>query len=384
MDLLIEASAPSVLAPPGGAASGAKASDGTAFGDVLQALLTALPGASAPAPSIAGAPEEDADPSIASELAEDGESSAPFDGAVLAAMALLLPGLVAPGLSEGGDSTATPPGPAGEDVTLSPGGAAPVASVTPPATAADPVEAAGPDTSAPGLEEGEPPPSGALPDGSSPGPDQTPPANQQSVVRLVGNAQPGTAEDADSVPVTSRPGDPSAVAQPVAGTQPASALPATTVVDSPAAPPPPLPIAPAAQVATAVVERVAEGGGEVRMRLDPPELGEILIRVSVEGGEVRVDVHADNAEAVRLLRDATPGLSTLLSDRGLGLVGVSVGQGDGGGQHHAFDQGSHPRRNDADAGPFAAILGIDPSAGSRQHNLIRATYNPDGAFMYRI
>lgn len=383
MDLLIEASAPGVLAPPGASAPGTKASDGTSFGDVLQGLLTALPGPSAPVPSLAGAPDYAA-PSTTSEPGEDGESPAEFDGAVFAAMALLLPGLVAPGFAESGDTTAAPSGPAGQDVTMTPDGEAPVAGVPPPVTEADPVEAAGPDSSAPGLEEGESPPSGAPPDGSSPGPDQTLPANQQSVVRLVGNAQPGTAEDADSVPVTSRPGDPSAVAQPAAGSQPASALPATTVVDSPAAPPPPLPIAPAAQVATAVVERVAEGGGEVRLRLDPPELGEILIRVSVEGGEVRVDVHADNAEAVRLLREATPGLSTLLGERGLGLVDVSVGQGDGGGQRHAFDEGSHPGRNDADAGSFAALLGIDPSAGSRQHNLVRATYNPDGAFMYRI
>jgi flagellar hook-length control protein FliK len=143
-------------------------------------------------------------------------------------------------------------------------------------------------------------------------------------------------------------------------------------------------LAPTEQAARAVIERVAEGGGEVRLRLDPPELGEILIHVTVDGDHVRVHVQADNPDAARLLRDSTPGLSSLLDDRGLGLVDVFVGHEDprrGSGQAAGSDAHRDAR---PEPGRFAGILGIEPAGPTTPYTQLRAVYNPDGAFDFRV
>jgi flagellar hook-length control protein FliK len=139
-----------------------------------------------------------------------------------------------------------------------------------------------------------------------------------------------------------------------------------------------------AQVAGAVIDRVVEGGGEARLRLDPPDLGEVLIHVRVEGGHVHVDVHADSPEAVQLLKDSTPNLSSLLGERGLGLADVSVDHRGRDGHQQPGAQDASGNRGRRDDGSFAALLGIDAGADTRQHNRIRAAYNPDGVFVYRV
>jgi len=227
------------------------------------------------------------------------------------------------------------------------------------------------------------------PDGGAP-----PDAGQQAeirVVRSVGNAEqgqhPGEGGNDDGPPPGMLKNTPNASATGIAHAADNSVVgrlrgDVTTAPDV-AAPPQPAPAPPALeQVARAVIERVGQGGGEARIRLDPPDLGQVVIRVRIDGDHVRVEVRAERPEAMQLLRDHTVDLSSLLGGRGLDLSDVFVGMGRGGGQ--AFD-GDRPWQNGRGAdGEFAELLGIDGGDAVKQHIRLRETYNPDGAHVYRI
>lgn len=385
MDLLIEASVPGVPGLPIAASPGETAPQDSAFGELLQTLLGAGAAPQAEAPpseSIEALPV-----SVAIEEEAPSEDGAPQDGlvdALAAALALLSLGLV---------QLATPAvaGPDAPPATEEAATGAVASPTSPAAAQAAPVEASTVDVAAPAgetpsAEPGDPDAVVAESPGvAPPAPAETPPPLLQSVVRLVGNAEPASGDGADVKPAARDTSQPASVSQALGPqVQPQLAASSAAIADTPVAPAPLAPLPPVAQVAHAVIERVAEGGGDVRLRLDPPDLGEILIHVTVDGGDVRVDVHADNADAARLLRDATPNLSTLLGERGLGLADVSVGHGGRENNQQGFGQGSFNQSGNRDGGAFAALIGIDASAESRQFNRVRATYNPDGAFLYRI
>lgn len=382
MTLLIEASAAGIPGLPVATSPGEAAASGPPFGDLLSALLAPISGQLA----------EEPPPDIAANVSGEGEDAAaadqsPADAAGEALSAALA--LLSLGLAPAPPTIAmAAPQPTAEGDT---GAHLPAISALNPAADATAEVPAAPDQStaetmvtgvSPTDSAGTEPPDGQSPGGEPPGPTEAQPSIvQQSVVRIVGNAEstePGDTDVAAVGRVSDQPPAGMTLATPSAtlGTQPLA------TVDAPAAPAAPQPLPPTAQVAQAVIERVVEGGGEVRLRLDPPDLGEIVIRVTVDGGHVRVDVQADNAEAARLLREATPNLSTLLGDRGLGLADVSVGHGDR--EQQGFGEESFNHRGNRDDGSFAALMGIDSSAESRQYNRFRATYNPDGAFLYRV
>lgn len=136
------------------------------------------------------------------------------------------------------------------------------------------------------------------------------------------------------------------------------------------------------QVASAVIERMEQGGGEARIHLHPVELGEVTIRVHTEGDTVRVAIHAERREAMNLLRDHTQDLSTLLGERGLNLSDVNVGFGRGNGSQAWGDDRSPQNR--PVSGAFAAVMGTDKDVPIERHQRLRAAYNPDGAHFFRV
>lgn len=81
--------------------------------------------------------------------------------------------------------------------------------------------------------------------------------------------------------------------------------------------------------------RLADGGGEVRLRLHPPELGEIRLRLQTEGARLVVQAAVQHQETGQLLRQHSHLLQQALEQAGLQLAGfsVEVGQGWAGGQH---------------------------------------------------
>jgi hypothetical protein len=221
-------------------------------------------------------------------------------------------------------------------------------------------------------------------------PDQSPggngmPAIAASVVRPVGNAETDTAADNatpggqagdtlpdGAVPVLAATGNPPAPAPDGVTAAPAAAAAA------PAAPEPPID-----QVGRAVIEQVSEGGGEVHIRLDPPELGEVAIRVRIESHQVRVDIRVERPEALQLLRSAQLDLSSLLGERGLNLSDMFTTLDQGRSSWAGDPGGEDPATSSGDG--FAAVLGIDEvPAALNHHRKLQGAYNPDGAYLYRV
>lgn len=215
-------------------------------------------------------------------------------------------------------------------------------------------------------------------------------AGTNSVVRFAGNAEAGTAaggrgdRQGDHPPAGAIQQIAAGVATATVNSADAAAPAANTAPAAGAGPSVDLP--PAVQrVEQAVIDAAERGGGEARIRLDPPELGSMHIRVRIDGDQVHLHVEADRLAAASLLRDHTGSLSALLGDRGLNLADVYVGLGGGGSPGDTSGdapwQRGRPRPND---GEFAAILGIDTPAAASTHNRLRSAYNPDGAHSYRV
>jgi hypothetical protein len=210
-----------------------------------------------------------------------------------------------------------------------------------------------------------------------------------SVVRTVGNAQQSQADlpggshhdDGDAKPASEPQGgvSASAAAMPAPGSAPAPDAVATAApIPSADTTPPPA----VQQVARAVIEKLEQGGGEVRIRLDPPELGRVSIHVRIEGDRVQVTVQAERADAMNLLRQHSLDLSTLLGSRGLNLTDVNVGLG---GRQTPGGPGAETSNDtDSEDGQFAEMLGIDATPAVERHNRLQATYNPDGRHLYRV
>jgi hypothetical protein len=103
----------------------------------------------------------------------------------------------------------------------------------------------------------------------------------------------------------------------------------------PAAPPPV-----ARQVAAAVAQA---GSGDLEIRLDPPELGRVQIRLEAGEDGVRAVVLAERAETQELLRRNADQLARDLGAAGFARVSLDFAAG-----HEA------PRRGDRHAAVFAA------------------------------
>jgi flagellar hook-length control protein FliK len=211
--------------------------------------------------------------------------------------------------------------------------------------------------------------------------------NANSVVRFVGNAEKQGNNSGDKAKDT--PGQPKASVQGIAHAADASAVGQLRTAADPAAvsdvpkPAAPAPVTPPAveQVAHTVIEQVAQGGGEARIHLHPEELGDVTIQVHVDGDRIHIQVHAERADAMNLLRDHTADLSNLLGNRGLNLGDVYVGLGG----RQAADSQAHQQstNNRANAGEFASLMGMDSPAIERS-NKLRSAYNPDGALSYLV
>lgn len=204
---------------------------------------------------------------------------------------------------------------------------------------------------------------------------------EQSVVRPVGNAQASNG-DSEGNPEQSRPQFANNVVAAAHNASQTGGAAVAEVASAAGAEPAPQVMAPE-QVVEAVIERAEDGGGEVSIRLDPPELGEVLIRVTTDGDSVRVHIQAERPEAAQLLRNAASALESLLSERGLDLSDVFVGADDRGSEQQFGDQ-PRGRNEDESETSFSALLSAPPGAEVRQHNRIRSAYNPDGALLYRV
>jgi flagellar hook-length control protein FliK len=111
---------------------------------------------------------------------------------------------------------------------------------------------------------------------------------------------------------------------------------------------------------TAVAERVrwlVERGSEsAELRLDPPQLGSLGVRVRVEGDQASVLFTSGQAAVREALEAAIPRLRELFAEAGLQLGDVDVGSGDGseGGGPERFAAADRPSSVDGAPEPGGA------------------------------
>ncbi|MEO6042704.1 MAG: flagellar hook-length control protein FliK [Tepidiformaceae bacterium] len=214
-----------------------------------------------------------------------------------------------------------------------------------------------------------------------------------SVVRSAGNAEQKGQTDGHANPGASgeeKNPQPNASAQGIAHAAPNSAVgqlrvSETAVPDAPqvATTETPLPEA-VAHVGEAIVQKVELGGGEARLTLRPEALGEVVLHIRTDGDRVRVEIHAERAEAANLLRDHTQDLAQLLGQRGLNLTNVYVGLGGHGSNNQQDGLPAWARPREQADGSFASLMGIEEPSAADRSNRLRSVYNPDGAMSYRV
>ncbi|MCF8476840.1 MAG: flagellar hook-length control protein FliK [Pseudolabrys sp.] len=125
-----------------------------------------------------------------------------------------------------------------------------------------------------------------------------------------------------------------------------------------AAPPaPPSAAVPLAGVAIEITNKVSAGKNQFDIRLDPPELGRIHVRLNVDrDGNVITHMVADRTDTLDLLRRDTAGLERALQDAGLKTSGDSL-------QFSLRDQSADQQQNNG-GGNSAHLVVEDESAGT--------------------
>ncbi|GBD23439.1 hypothetical protein HRbin29_01105 [bacterium HR29] len=127
-------------------------------------------------------------------------------------------------------------------------------------------------------------------------------------------------------------------------------------------------------VVDAVVE-LDRQGSEARIQLDPPELGDVVIRIQRGADGLHIDVRVDRPETLQLFVAHRAAFEAQLGQRGLALAGLAIDLA-GNGTGRRSGQGHEPPIR-AD-GSFGALLGIESRPVSPLQRRARLAYNPDG------
>jgi len=119
-----------------------------------------------------------------------------------------------------------------------------------------------------------------------------------------------------------------------------------------------------------------DGSTEMRLRLDPPELGSVLMRLSLNNNKLDVQLEVDSPAVRQMVGDTLQRIKEILSDDGVDLEKFDIGlrrqpnQGAGGNGR----QGSSRREEGADSNATADDRVADPHADA----LRRATLSAAG------
>lgn len=88
-----------------------------------------------------------------------------------------------------------------------------------------------------------------------------------------------------------------------------------------------------------VMAMVNNGIGQAEIRLDPPELGHMMVRIQVQQDQTQVQFQVANPTARDLLEQATPRLRDMLMEQGLNLSDSQISYHDGGRGQQEQSQG---------------------------------------------
>ncbi|MFO1076351.1 MAG: flagellar hook-length control protein FliK [Planctomycetota bacterium] len=109
-----------------------------------------------------------------------------------------------------------------------------------------------------------------------------------------------------------------------------------------------------------ILFKISGENGEMRMRLEPPDLGELDLRMIVEdGNKLSLAIAAERPELAALIQRHVDELARTLQGSGLELVRADIGPRQDGAGTGAFDRDGRSRggerRDDDAAGDFAAL-----------------------------
>lgn len=98
-----------------------------------------------------------------------------------------------------------------------------------------------------------------------------------------------------------------------------------------------------------ILLKLTDGGGEMRVRLQPPELGQLDLHLLVEqGNRLNLWIGAERPELAAMLQQNLPQLQQALQDAGLDVAGAQVGMRDGSGDGRAGADGGFAGGDDRD------------------------------------
>lgn len=98
-----------------------------------------------------------------------------------------------------------------------------------------------------------------------------------------------------------------------------------------------------------LITMVSQGIQHAEIRLDPPELGHMLVKIQVHGDQTQVQFHVTQPQTRDLVEQAMPRLRELLQEQGMQLADSHVSQGDQGERREgSFGDGSSSNAADMD------------------------------------
>uniref|UniRef100_C6E8E2 Flagellar hook-length control protein n=1 Tax=Geobacter sp. (strain M21) TaxID=443144 RepID=C6E8E2_GEOSM len=127
------------------------------------------------------------------------------------------------------------------------------------------------------------------------------------------------------------------------------------------------------QVKEGVVTHDGKGNGQMSIRLNPGELGELKIQVRMEDNRLKVEVQADNRMVKDLLMSNLDSLKEALSGKNLAMYGFNVSTGSGGFQQPLYEERGNQRQQSASR--FARGGGYDAPQETRVNYLTAEVNN---------
>ncbi len=135
-------------------------------------------------------------------------------------------------------------------------------------------------------------------------------------------------------------------------------------------------------MANSITGMTAAGGGEMRIKMNPGNLGELMIHVSTNGKEVGLKVQADNAGSKKIIEDSLGALRDSLASQSLALGRVDVTLATTSSQSSEFGSNSQsPNQQHAGSSSFD---GQTPNQGRFTENSGNEDRSSSGASRSRI
>ncbi|GIU03280.1 flagellar hook-length control protein FliK [Shewanella morhuae] len=121
-----------------------------------------------------------------------------------------------------------------------------------------------------------------------------------------------------------------------------------------------------------LITMVSQGIQHAEIRLDPPELGHMLVKIQVHGDQTQVQFHVTQSQTRDLVEQAMPRLRELLQDQGMQLADSHVSQGDQG----------HPREGNFGDGDGSNHTDMDEIAAEELDLVLNQTTSINSGIDY--